>query len=145
MTQSFDMLLEELQSMAAISLVTALRYDAGKANRIYSSDPGQFPNRGSKSFADAPTMAQVRRSAAPVLTEGEAAIKRGFADWPTILSNECDAVVNLPVRLPSGHTVGQLNLFGNVGAFPETTLLDLQTIADRYAMCFRTEPSKGVQ
>ncbi len=142
---SFATLLDELQRTVAVTAVTALRYETDRAQRIFSSDPARFPDHGSKAFADAPTMAEVRRSAQPMLTEGVSALKDGFADWQTIVAQNCEAIVNVPVRLPSGETVGQINLLGRAGAFPESAMPALQTVADRFADCFLHDPFKEVE
>lgn len=139
---SFESLIAELRAVAEIFAVTALRYRPDGAERIYSSHPESFSDSGFKHYADAPTMARVRESEGPVLSDGIEALKDGFTDWQNILSHGCDAVVNLPVRISSGATVGQLNLMGKSGSYSEETLSRLQAITNNFAECFIDTPRK---
>jgi len=138
----FEDLLMQLRAEADIASATALRYDSDGAQRIYSSHPEAFAQTGFKQYHEAPMIAQVRCAQAPILTDGIEALKQGFADWQTILAQGCDAIVNIPVRDPSGTTLGQLNLMGRSGAFEPENLARLQRIADRAAACFSDAPQQ---
>ncbi len=141
--QNFETLLADLSKVTEIRALTALRYREDRAERTFTSHPEVFSNVGFKLFADAPTMAHVRDSNAPVLTEGAAAIRAGFPDGQTILDLGADAIVNLPVRAQHGDAVGQLNLMGRAGAFEAHVVEALQAVADSYACCFLSTDPKG--
>ena len=142
--RTIDELLPALAAVADVRAVTALEYKGDRAVRIYSSDAQVFADSGSKLFADAPTMARVRESGTPVLTEGAPALRNGFADAQSILDLGADAIVNLPVRADTGKIVGQVNLMGRAGSFGADALVALQGIADSFFHCFQsTDTKKG--
>jgi len=143
-TKGIEKMLGEMRDVTDIIAATALRYHHDGAERIYSSHPDRFPDAGFKRFEDAPTMARVRDSNAPVLTNGSEALRVGFPDWQTILDGGCDAIVNIPVRAPSGEVLGQLNLMSRVERFPAECLFRLQVIADQNASCFAGQTSKEI-
>ncbi|MGR3378925.1 GAF domain-containing protein [Salipiger abyssi] len=136
--RDFTTLLRDMSELTEIRAVTALRYLDGGAERIFSSHPQVFAATGFKRFSDAPTMARVHETKAPVVSDGAEAIHAGFSDGQRILDLGADAIANLPVRRGDGRVVGQLNVMGRVGAFPPSVLGGLQTLADAYSACFET-------
>lgn len=133
---TFPALLDALRHVVPINAATALRYHETGADRIFSSHPDRFANTGSKRFEDAPTMQRVRMAETPILTEGTEALREEFGDWQTILTTGSDAILNVPVRAPSGEPVGQLNLMGRSGDFAAGTPAVIQRIANRAVDCF---------
>ncbi|OSQ45479.1 hypothetical protein [Thalassospira sp. MCCC 1A01428] len=144
MAKGIDMMLGEMRDVTEIIAATALRYHPDGGERIYSTHPDRFPDAGFKRFEDAPTMARVRDANAAVLTNGAEALRAGFPDWQRILEGGCDAIINIPVRAPSGEVLGQLNLMARAGCFPTESLARLQVIADQNASCFLDQTSKEI-
>ncbi|GHG97072.1 GAF domain-containing protein [Pseudodonghicola xiamenensis] len=143
-TRSLSDLLPELAAQADIRALTALLYHDDRAERVFTSHAEIFAGSGFKLFADAPTMARVRDTGAPILTKGEDALRAGFPDAQSILDLGADAIVNLPVRTENGEVVGQVNLMGGEEAFDAARLEALQTVADSFSCCFlRTDTKKG--
>ncbi|OKH88048.1 GAF domain-containing protein [Thalassospira sp. TSL5-1] len=142
--KGMDTMLGQMRDVTDIIAATALRYYPDGGERIYSTHPDRFPDAGFKRFEDAPTMARVRDAKAPVLTNGLEALQAGFPDWQRIVDGGCDAIVNIPVRAPSGEVLGQLNLMARAGRFSTETLARLQTIADQNASCFLDQTSREI-
>ncbi len=91
-------------------LCTAMRFDAAAATvrRLHSSAPDAYPVGGTKPKRDTDWARHVLQERRTFVGEGEAAIRRHFADHALILGLGLRSVVNVPVVL-RGACLGTLN------------------------------------
>ena len=119
-----------LQDLVGHRLLTVLRYrfDAGVAERLYSSVPQTFPATGRKAFADAPIQRRVAETRMPYIGEDAADIRRDFPDHDKIFATGCEAILNMPI-VWRGRALGQVNLLHRARHFTPAHLPVVQVLA----------------
>lgn len=110
-TVGFVALDRALQDCVGHRLLTVLgyRFEAGCAERLYSSVPQTFPASGRKAFAEAPIQRRVAETREPYIGRTAADIRRDFPDHAKIFALGCASILNMPV-LWRGRALGQVNL-----------------------------------
>lgn len=124
--------------------VLAHRPETGEVERIYSSNPADYPLLGRKKMGPTPWGAHVLDAGEPWFGATPADIRWAFPDHELIASLGCGASLNAPVR-HDGRVLGVLNLLDAEGAYVSADL-KIATFLAPYlvpALLAATTPHEG--
>ncbi|QXI45327.1 hypothetical protein HU734_011440 [Pseudomonas wayambapalatensis] len=102
---------ERLAQQVGHKYMTVLLYDSGadEAERVYSSNPQVFPDRGRKPMDQGPKMAFVRDTGLAYVAIDRFEIERDYPDHQKVFAMGCASLLNVPIKSPEG-VIGQVNL-----------------------------------
>lgn len=126
----FQALDHALSDFPGHKLFTVLAIDWHRAEnlRVYTSEPGAYPNGGAKPLnTDSDFYRKVISAGATRLCRTRDECRAAFFDFALIEQLGCESAVNVPVRV-DGQTIGSLNLLHQAGWYTEEMLPTLERI-----------------
>lgn len=113
-------------------LFTVLALDAAqlplRVQRVYSSNPKDYPPGGAKQKTDTPWTRQVLIAGQPFIGHNADDIRANYNDHELLHSLGCDGILNVPA-VCKGRVAGTVNMAGDAGHYAESHIPWGQVIA----------------
>ncbi|MGO7761365.1 GAF domain-containing protein [Rhizobium ruizarguesonis] len=136
----FETVAEICKKAYGYRLFTILRWcrDTGEIERIYTTNPADYPVLGRKPMGPTPWGAVVLTGGKAWVGNGRATIRWAFPDSLMMAELGCDACACAPV-LKNGKTVGLISMADTEGSYSAADLDGLSALASLLVPCFEDE------